>query len=336
MRLRSTSSCSRRCGAGRATTSSCARCASPRSPRSSGSTRYGDRDGDGFVEYERRTPRGLENQSWKDSWRLPALPRRHVRSRADRAGRGAGLRLRRASSASPSSRGVWDDRALAERLEREAVALRVALRRARSGSSERGGYYALALDGDKRPSTRSARTSGTCSGAVSSRPSEWTTIANALLGDELWSGWGIRTMSTADAAYNPLSYHNGTVWPHDTSLIAWGLARAGRTADVLDDRRCAARGGALLRPPAARGVRRATRAARRRSRSPTRPPRGRRRGPPARRCCCSACCSGSDRPRRGARSAPLPPALRNGSKGSSCRGCARSAAPGTSQSRTDA
>src|SRR5215212_3917701 len=52
------------------------------------------------------------------------------------------------------------------------------------------------------------------------------------MGAELWSGWGVRTMSTGDAAYNPLTYHNGTVWPHDTSLGAWGLARSGRTADV--------------------------------------------------------------------------------------------------------
>jgi len=52
------------------------------------------------------------------------------------------------------------------------------------------------------------------------------------MGNALWSGWGIRTMSTGDAAYNPLSYHTGTVWPHDTSLAAWGLARAGRWADV--------------------------------------------------------------------------------------------------------
>ena len=52
------------------------------------------------------------------------------------------------------------------------------------------------------------------------------------MGDELWSGWGIRTMSTGDAAYNPLSYHNGTVWPHDTSLGAWGLVRAGRQEDM--------------------------------------------------------------------------------------------------------
>ena len=63
------------------------------------------------------------------------------------------------------------------------------------------------------------------------------------MGDELWSGWGIRTMSTGDAAYNPLSYHNGTVWPHDTSLGAWGLARAGRSGDVQHDRaaRCSTR-----------------------------------------------------------------------------------------------
>jgi glycogen debranching enzyme len=52
------------------------------------------------------------------------------------------------------------------------------------------------------------------------------------MGDSLWSGWGIRTMSTEDAAYNPLSYHTGTVWPHDTSLGAWGLARAGRWEDA--------------------------------------------------------------------------------------------------------
>jgi glycogen debranching enzyme len=52
------------------------------------------------------------------------------------------------------------------------------------------------------------------------------------MGDELWSGWGVRTMSTGDAAYNPLSYHNGTVWPHDNSLIAYGLARAARWSEA--------------------------------------------------------------------------------------------------------
>jgi glycogen debranching enzyme len=63
-------------------------------------------------------------------------------------------------------------------------------------------------------------------------PERVDTIAARLLGEELWSGWGIRTMSTADHAYNPLSYHNGTVWPHDTSIGAWGLSRAGRRREV--------------------------------------------------------------------------------------------------------
>ena len=57
-------------------------------------------------------------------------------------------------------------------------------------------------------------------------------VAARLMGDELWSGWGFRTMATSEGAYNPLTYHNGTVWPHDTSLGAWGLARSGRREDV--------------------------------------------------------------------------------------------------------
>ncbi len=57
-------------------------------------------------------------------------------------------------------------------------------------------------------------------------------IVDQLMGEELWSGWGVRTMSAGDAGFNPLAYHNGTVWPHDNSLIAWGLARYGRWAEA--------------------------------------------------------------------------------------------------------
>jgi glycogen debranching enzyme len=63
-------------------------------------------------------------------------------------------------------------------------------------------------------------------------PERIKTLAGRLMSEELWSGWGFRTMSTLDAAYNPLSYHNGTVWPHDTSLGAWGIARIGRTGEL--------------------------------------------------------------------------------------------------------
>ncbi len=192
---------------------------------------YGDRDQDGFVEYERRTPRGLDNQSWKDSGdsqrfhdgsfaRTPIAP-------AEVQGYVYDAKLRLAELA----RAVWDDAPLAQRLEAEAAALRLRFDE-RYWIEEHGGYYALALDGDKRPVDSLCSNLGHLLWSGIVPPERVETIANRLLGDELWSGWGIRTMSTADAAYNPLSYHNGTVWPHDTSLGAWGLARAGRAADV--------------------------------------------------------------------------------------------------------
>ena len=92
----------------------------------------------------------------------------------------------------------------------------------------RGGYYALALDGEKRPVDSLSSNVGHLlwSGIVPEERVEC--IVDALAGDALFSGWGVRTMSADDAGYNPLSYHNGTVWPHDNSLIAAGLARAGR------------------------------------------------------------------------------------------------------------
>ena len=192
---------------------------------------YGDRDGDGFVEYERRTPRGLENQSWKDSGdsqrfhdgsfaRTPIAP-------AEVQGYVYDAKLRLAVIA----RAVWDDELHAQRLEDEAAALRVRFDE-RYWVEERGGYYALALDGEKRPVDSLCSNLGHLLWSGIVPPERVETIANRLVGDELWSGWGFRTMSTADAAYNPLSYHNGTVWPHDTSLGAWGLARVGRAADV--------------------------------------------------------------------------------------------------------
>jgi glycogen debranching enzyme len=192
---------------------------------------YGDRDEDGFVEYERRTPRGLENQSWKDSGdsqrfhdgsfaRTPIAP-------AEVQGYVYDAKLRLAELA----RAVWDEPALADRLEAEAEALRTRFDE-RYWVDERGGYYALALDGDKRRVDSMCSNLGHLLWSGIVPPHRVETIATRLLGDELWSGWGIRTMSTVDAAYNPLSYHNGTVWPHDTSLGAWGLSRAGHGEDV--------------------------------------------------------------------------------------------------------
>ena len=95
-------------------------------------------------------------------------------------------------------------------------------------TDRRGGYYVLALDSEKRQVDSLCSNIGHLlwSGIV---PRERVdAVVDALMGEDLWSGWGVRTMSSADTAYNPLSYHNGTVWPHDNSLIAVGLARYGR------------------------------------------------------------------------------------------------------------
>jgi glycogen debranching enzyme len=188
---------------------------------------FADGDGDGFVEYERRTARGLDNQSWKDSFdsqrfsdgtiaRPPIAPCEVQGYIYDAKRRTAEL-----------AREVWRDRGLAERLEREADDLR-RLFDEKFWTDRRGGCYVLALDGEKRQVDSVCSNMGHLlwSGIV---PAERVdAVVDQLMGEELWSGWGVRTMSSGDAGYNPLSYHNGTVWPHDNSLIAHGLARYSR------------------------------------------------------------------------------------------------------------
>ena len=189
--------------------------------------KYGDRDGDGFVEYERRTDRGLENQAWKDSgdsqrfhdgtFAEPPIASAEVQGYVfDAKRRVADL-----------AREVWRDRELATRLEREADELRDRFDKA-FWIGERGGFYALALDRDKRQVDSLCSNIGHLlwSGIVPDNRVD--AVVDQLMGDQLWSGWGVRTMSTSDAAYNPLAYHNGTVWPHDNSIVAAGLARYGR------------------------------------------------------------------------------------------------------------
>ena len=187
----------------------------------------GDRDGDGFVEYERRTPRGLQNQSWKDSGdsqrfhdgslaQTPIAPCEVQGYVYDAKRRTAEL-----------AREVWRDRALAERLESDAEKLQRAFDE-RFWVDARGGYYALALDREKRQVDSLCSNIGHLLWSGIVPPHRADAVVDALMGGELWSGWGVRTMSTGDRAYNPLSYHNGTVWPHDNSLIALGLARYAR------------------------------------------------------------------------------------------------------------
>ena len=194
--------------------------------------RYGDLDGDGFVEYRRRSPRGLVNQSWKDSGNSQLFRDGRVAEPPIAPCEVQGYVYDAKRRAAELALDVWRDRELAERLEREADELRDRFNEA-FWCEERGGYYALALDADKRPVDSLTSNIGHLlwSGIV---PSERTdAVVDQLMGEELWSGWGVRTMSAGDEGFNPLRYHNGTVWPHDNSLIAWGLARYGRWPEAL-------------------------------------------------------------------------------------------------------
>jgi glycogen debranching enzyme len=188
--------------------------------------RWGDRDGDGYVEYDRRnTDTGLENQCWKDSWDSIRFTDGSIAkgpiATCEIQGYVYDAKVRTARLA----RELWGDGELAHRLDDEAEELK---RRFNEDFwiAERG-FYALALDGEKRRVDSLTSNVGHLlwSGIVPEDRAEL--LAAHLVGDRLFSGWGIRTMADGEGGYNPIRYHNGTVWPHDNSLIAHGLARYG-------------------------------------------------------------------------------------------------------------
>ncbi|HEX5029143.1 MAG TPA: glycogen debranching N-terminal domain-containing protein [Gaiellaceae bacterium] len=193
--------------------------------------RYGDRDSDGFVEYSRMVDSGLANQSWKDSGDSQRFQDGAFAEAPIAAVEVQGYVYDAKRGIAELAREVWRDKGLADRLEREADELR-----ARFDESfwvdERGGFYALALDGRKRKVDARSSNMGHLLWSGIVRPERVGAVVDQLLSEGLWTGWGIRTMASDAAAYNPISYHNGTVWPHDTALGAWGLARHGYTAEA--------------------------------------------------------------------------------------------------------
>jgi glycogen debranching enzyme len=186
----------------------------------------GDADGDGYVEYECRNPTtGLVNQCWKDSWDA-------IQFADGRLARGPiatceiqGYVYDAQRRSARLAREVWGDEALSDRLEQRADDLRAQFRRD-FWMPERG-YHALALDGDKRQVDSLTSNIGQLLWSGILDDGEAAATAERLLDEELYSGWGVRTMGAHETGYNPLGYHTGTVWPHDNSLIAAGLARYG-------------------------------------------------------------------------------------------------------------
>ena len=185
---------------------------------------FGDRDGDGFVEYERSSSGGLYHQGWKDSFdginfadgRLAEAPIAlcEVQGYVYSAYLARGSSPRRRATGPASSAG--GDRAA--RL-REAFNERFWL-------ADRG-WFAVGLDRDKRPIDALASNMGHCLWTGIVDPDKAAAVADRLLAPEMFSGWGIRTLATTMGAYNPVSYHNGSVWPHDNAIAAGGLMRYG-------------------------------------------------------------------------------------------------------------
>ena len=133
--------------------------------------------------------------------------------------------MTRGAASARLAREVWGDAALAERLERRAADLRAAFRRD-FWMPERG-CYAIALDGEKRQVDGLSSNIGHLLWSGLLDEEEAAATAERLLEEELYSGWGVRTLGAREAGYNPLGYHTGTVWPHENSLIVAGLARYG-------------------------------------------------------------------------------------------------------------
>jgi glycogen debranching enzyme len=186
----------------------------------------GDRDGDGYVEYECRNPvTGLANQCWKDSWDSIQFADGTLAHGPIATCEIQGYVYDAQRRSARLARDVWEDDALAARLERRAGDLRA--RFARDFWIPHRHCHALALDGDKRQVDSLTSNIGHLlwSGILDDR--EAASTAERLLDQQLYSGWGVRTLGANEAGYNPLGYHTGTIWPHDNSLIAAGLARYG-------------------------------------------------------------------------------------------------------------
>jgi len=189
--------------------------------------RYGDLDGDGLVEYRRRSPRGLETQGWKDS--PDGVP--------DHAGeplaapvalvevQGYVIRAKRAMARMFELDG---EGARAERLRDEAATLESQLERFWLPQPS---CYAIGLDRDKLPGSGLTSNQGHLLWSNAVDDERARSIRDVLMSDDMFTGWGIRTLAESHPAYNPVGYHTGSVWPHDSAMIAFGLRRYGFDED---------------------------------------------------------------------------------------------------------
>ncbi len=184
----------------------------------------GDRDKDGFVEYFRQTDKGLANQGWKDSHDaiFHADGRMATGPIALAEVQGYVFAAKQLAARCAARLGHVE---LARKLETDAA--RLAERFDEAFWCPEIETYALALDGDKQPCRVRTSNAGQVLFSGIARPDRASLVADGLINPRFFSGWGIRTVARGEARYNPMSYHNGSIWPHDNALIALGMARYG-------------------------------------------------------------------------------------------------------------
>lgn len=192
--------------------------------------RWGDRDGDGYVKYRRETPQGLANQGWKDSddaifhhdgaLARPPIALAEVQGYVYAACTGVASVAARLGHVQAANRLTLRAASLKRSFERDFWL-------------EPEGMVALALDADGKPCRVMTSNGGHCLATGIIDDERMATMCKRLLADDMYSGWGIRTLSGKEQRYNPMSYHNGSVWPHDNAMAALGLARAGDYVGVV-------------------------------------------------------------------------------------------------------
>ncbi len=189
-------------------------------------TDYGDRDGDGYVEYQRTTDHGLQNQGWKDSWDSMRFADGSLASTPIALCEVQGYVYAALIARSHSATEAGDDD-LATSLTVRALDLKRRFNEDFWVDTPDGGYLAIGLDRDKKRIDGIASNMGHClwTGIVDEEKAPH--VARALVSEGMFSGWGVRTLSSENAGYNPISYHCGSVWPHDNALAAAGLMRYG-------------------------------------------------------------------------------------------------------------
>jgi glycogen debranching enzyme len=196
---------------------------------------YGDLDGDGFVEYIHKSANGLTNQGWKDSYDSISYSNGDLAEAPIALAEVQGYCYAAKIAASKAAL-VLGNKELANKLTLEAVSLKLKFNE--TFWDEEKGFYALALDKSKKKCLVNASNQGHClfSGIVDPEKAH-RVIAN-LLSPEMFSGWGIRTLGQNEKRYNPMSYHNGSIWPHDNALIASGMSDYGFTQETAKILQC--------------------------------------------------------------------------------------------------